>query len=671
MLRHVMLGLTATAVTVAIAGLDAGSAFQSTEERLILIRVVNQTRDPINGATVQLNYRTPFDFVNELFETDEAGIAIVRLPAEYSKVSFGAHASGYVPRIRRWHAAGEVVPDEYTFALEPSTQVGGRVQNERGEPIAGARVELKFSNLSSPVFDDPAWINMLLVTDKLAPTTDSDGRWTYRSAPSDGDVTVQIEHPDYLPMRWTNDLAKQSFTAAELRAGEAVITLSDGVHIAGSVRSEQGRAVANANLVMQLASETYERPVTAEGNSQGRFRFPAVEEGTYYAYCLAPGFAPQRLKVEAGKNAKPLEFKLSRGRVVTIRAVDLTETPLRAFVSLSAVDDENWTAAHAYPPKPSLPVQTDEAGLFEWNSAPLGKLSFSVGAPGFQSADVEIPADESPIEKTFRLEREAVLVGRVVDRRSGEPIDRFVVIPFDGRTRVFRDYGVLGHEGNFELPMSRFESWSPTFHLMIEHEGHRTFLTDESFSSKKLPKDLEIELELAEPVSGVIVDANGRPVADVSVSMSERSTGLIETPSMELGRVLSDENGRFRFVAPPGGFAISAFGRAGYLNKDFDASDFDLGKLTLQPWSKLSGRVIDRTGRPVSNRSVLTRSIGSGRSGGLRPSITDQDGRFQFEMVRAGSCNLWVTSGEQGGQRISKNVEVPEGEDVFVEFEVD
>jgi hypothetical protein len=349
---------------VGLPSLQIVAVAQVADERQILVRVADQNRLPVSGATVQLSCRTPFDFVSLNFETDEAGIAIVRLPIDGKMVSIGAYQAGYLPRIRRWHNPGDEVPDEYSFTLVPGNEIGGRVKDEQGEPVAGARVELTITNLTTAIFVDPSSNQMLVAQNQLAPTTDAEGRWSYRSAPADGIIRATISHPDYLSKEIGFASSPSDAIQADFRDGSAIIVVSAGRRIEGSVRSLHGGPIANAKLAMRGESPSNATFVMAQSDERGKFRMPAVEDGAYRMICTATDFAPKALKLRVEKSTKPLDMELERGRTVKIHVGDENDQPLKAMVALASIDGEDFSAAYHYLNQTDLPRTTDVAGLF-------------------------------------------------------------------------------------------------------------------------------------------------------------------------------------------------------------------------------------------------------------------------------------------------------------------
>ncbi len=664
--------------TLSLATVFAVSAFhvaesQETDHRSILVRVIDEDERPVSDASVRLYYRDLFVREEKEFETDASGVAIVELPTIAQFVAINVTKSGYVPKANRWNILSQEVPDALEIQLQKGARIGGEVHNSRGDPIAGAHVALSLNAAITRFSGVDESSNLFIVEEPHAPVTDNDGRWSYSGVPADATVGLSITHPDYVGDQ--NFSTKyERVSQSELREQTSLAILVDGIRIHGQVLSPEGRPVSVADVCMRSTPPGYSPTSRAKCDSSGKFQMPAASSGKYEIAVVAKDYSPVFVTYETSSQRLPLRIELKAGRTIRMRVVDSEDRPIRAFVSLKKCSGKDGD--HLYYPTPLVPARTDSQGRFEWNHAPNGELVFGIGSPGFESSESTFAANESPTETVVKLQREAILSGRVIDRKTKKPIDRFMVFPFIANQSIFRSMGVVGREGQFELPLSRVESHGSNFHLMIEHAGHKTVLTDESFGKSKLAKDLEIEMESTDPISGVVVDADKKPIRDAVVTLSERSTGFFATRSMELGRVLTDADGKFSFPAPPGDFFIAAASSEGFLKENFDEQQNDLGELKLNKWSSVNGRVLDRDGKPCENYIVIIRpSKNSSRGLPHSQTVTDRDGRFTLDRVPGVPCELWTYSprNAQGvaSNGVSKKIDVRAGEQTTVDIKLD
>jgi beta-lactamase regulating signal transducer with metallopeptidase domain/protocatechuate 3,4-dioxygenase beta subunit len=104
----------------------------------------------------------------------------------------------------------------------------GRILNEEGQPIGGARVKL--------YFDIPGWMSTWVISVR----TDENGRWKRRIPREHSNLTINLLHPEYIQQSW------QRVSTAELLNGTNVMIMKRGLPLRGVVRNQQGEPVENA-----------------------------------------------------------------------------------------------------------------------------------------------------------------------------------------------------------------------------------------------------------------------------------------------------------------------------------------------------------------------------------------------------------------------------------------
>lgn len=153
-------------------------------------------------------------------------------------------------------------------------------------------------------------------------------------------------------------------------------------------------------------------------------------------------------------------------------------------------------------------------------------------------------------------------------------------------------------------------------------------------------------------IAGRVVDAKGRPVAQAEIQVWHKPKAADNHPAnerVELGPgnlVRSDEDGRFRTPDLAGlGSAVRVVashrdmlaGRSRWI-APADQADIDLGAISLRRLRTVSGRVLDRQGRPVAKATVFNSGDGHRRV----DTSTDADGRFELARVPDGQAWLFV-----------------------------
>lgn len=230
----------------------------------------------------------------------------------------------------------------------------------------------------------------------------------------------------------------------------------------------------------------------------------------------------------------------------------------------------------------------------------------------------------------------------VVRDAGGTPIVRASVkVIGAGREEVTSD-----GQGRYDIAWDRRGQLreTPAFCLVARHERRNLGVVTEIGRDTSL---LDVRLEPCAPLTGRIVDPDGRGIAGAWVYVTLSVANWGQTPLCD-EQVRTDSNGRFEIRAVPPGrrYTIHAYAR-GYGGQDAvadvkTAAALDVGSVTL-PRASLSvtGRVLDPQGNPLARAKV--RGWGAGQPISL-DAQTDAAGRFRLAGVCAGRVGLRVDS---------------------------
>ncbi|MGN6106741.1 MAG: carboxypeptidase regulatory-like domain-containing protein, partial [Kofleriaceae bacterium] len=167
---------------------------------------------------------------------------------------------------------------------------------------------------------------------------------------------------------------------------------------------------------------------------------------------------------------------------------------------------------------------------------------------------------------------------------------------------------------------------------------------------------VDLELDVAGPIAGTVVDKEGNPVPGVFVRWIHEKTG-------DLGRSMTDAQGRYRCGAMTGGgtYRAGVFSgpdlRAPYPTADgapYPTRELADGKTVIEgvvlaidrPQLAISGRVIDDAGEPVADAIVKALPAAQGEAPPfhswlrLPMTSTDADGQFTLAGLAPGSHAL-------------------------------
>jgi beta-lactamase regulating signal transducer with metallopeptidase domain len=286
----------------------------------------------------------------------------------------------------------------------------------------------------------------------------------------------------------------------------------------------------------------------------------------------------------------------------------------------------------------STVLTSDGQGVFSWSGVPGDSVSVNVKQDGFRNLEggVVIIGDEI-IE--YQVRPSLTVKGRVTDSSTGEPVDRFLLIPgyasheagsvsWSRRDARHGDDGEFTwqHQWRFPVDALRIEAAgyipavSPRW---VEGEGEITF---------------DFALEKGRTLVGRLRDCDGRVVdgAEVFVITQRRHLSFQNGKSRipDTLSMLTNSGGRFWLQPQDEPYSIVVIDDAGYA----EATEKELGdspEVVLQPWASVQGRIL-RGSEPAGGEKVR---LQGGWEVGMAPvwfSLEKEslaDGSFRFDRV--------------------------------------
>ncbi|MBI4023573.1 MAG: carboxypeptidase regulatory-like domain-containing protein [Verrucomicrobia bacterium] len=285
--------------------------------REIRIRVLGPDGKPMRGANVHSGIWTKEPFSpNRYYVCDAQGLAVVELPRTLDILRIWVDVDGYVPLWahweQEWQADGHLIPEEFTFKLPKGAMIGGFIKNEDGQPIQGARVEVRIVGGIAEPQNCPIFSPWLAYGDG-GRITDAQGRWTLNNVPTEVEVSVKLSHPDYISdFSWGVMQKAQDLPTASLRQKTATLVMTRGIRVTGSVSDPEGKPAAGAVVVWgdDPYQQTSSRAIHTD--AKGVYRLPPLPLGPMTVRVGAEGCAPDLKKITITRENPPVNFHLKR-----------------------------------------------------------------------------------------------------------------------------------------------------------------------------------------------------------------------------------------------------------------------------------------------------------------------------------------------------------------------
>ncbi|MCA9166837.1 MAG: TlpA family protein disulfide reductase, partial [Planctomycetales bacterium] len=270
------------------------------------------------------------------------------------------------------------------------------------------------------------------------------------------------------------------------------------------------------------------------------------------------------------------------------------------------------------------------------------------------------------------------------DTTTGKPITEFEVMPvIVFRPNFFSTRYVdvkRGSDGRYELPLTGSGDPDDRYRVRVEAAGYRSIISEESFGPLDGRAVLNVQLEQAPVRKGRVLDANGTPVANASV-LEGTPTWVPDTNNGEPGEFgerigKTDSGGRFQLNATTEPVRLRVLHAAGIVEKLLQPEDDSIGDLQLQPWAKVSGRLI-QDGQPMGNQSIyfrplVDRGLGDPRFQDSYHAQTGPDGSFSFDRLPPGPGSLrpylgpWRDSPLTSAESLPLDLQAGESRDVVL-----
>jgi|GEM_PF-3648554 len=433
--------------------------------------------------------------------------------------------------------------------------IAGRVVNEFNVPLEGAAIEV-----SQEWIVDVGAVTVVgdVPEDEGATgpscTSDERGLFVLEEVAAAGEVRIHLSHSDYVP----RFVIISAFDGTRHDVGDVVLEL--GGSISGFITDETGKGLAGASVQA--------RPVDAEGGS-AFFDFSSIvragtdwkvtagPNGFYTIRGLRPGKAhvfashddhpsaeAKNIAVARGEETGDIDIVLPWGEAIAGKVVNDEGEPL-AGATVAATKDfdislDNLGDLEGLPfdiVANLSPVETDAAGRFRLKGLAAGHYTVRASAKSYLRAErkkVEAGTDDLLLV----ARRGGSIVGRVVDATTGAGIESFE-IEIDGEIWTDSDYEILTGAAAAARSTEPLDPGGAFFLKGLEPEAFDLLVRSGGYADERL-SDLrvdpgeaisaKVELWPEAVLSGILVTADGAPVADGTIVLQSPPAEMPDAP---------------------------------------------------------------------------------------------------------------------------------------------
>jgi RNA polymerase sigma factor (sigma-70 family) len=516
----------------------------------------------------------------------------------------------------------------HDLKLDREVVVGATVHGPDGNPLEGVKVRLVWL-----AFDGLRQTDYEAVAEGRVETrTDAEGRFRLAGIPASAKARCDLTKEGYVTTGVMPSKDKEAdFTLPLGGAIEGKVVYGDTGEPAPNLRVDATALTHGAGQ----PDYYYEDRGSGITDQEGKFRIadlpPSSATVGVHMRQMHADYTAERatnVPVRSGETTSGVVLTLIKGGTLKGAVVDAETGTLVAGATVGAIRlGESYGS-----------TETNAEGHYSLRLPP-GAYSLQWGGPEGYFIDFGANREEMPtvtllegqdVEVPLLKVTPAARITVMVLKPTGEPAAG-VSVAVAGDPTTYFTLAATDSSGRAELDNQR-----PGVTLRLTARNAEGTLRGQGQIRLKAGDANELVIALKEavpcPVTGIVVDPDGRPIAGADVAFYQPNGDGVWMPLH--GGATTDGQGRFEVKdLDPGAELYLSVGAAGYGHKSTDrfllraGETHDVGLLTLVRADKeLKGRVVDAKGDPVAGRLIVV----DGGESEQRQALTDKDGGFHF-----------------------------------------
>jgi protocatechuate 3,4-dioxygenase beta subunit len=605
---------------------------------LLVTALDETTRQPIVGAKVQMGNRIKLEAT-----TDDQGKATLKGTTSWGILS--VNAEGYSPYrdvVRSSRRPG--VLQEKIVTLARGASVSGIVLDPAGQPVAGAQINVETNSSFAGAFGRDS------DEDKIF--SDEQGRWQVKAL-SAGSYRLRARHEKFAP-GLSEPIALDGKTPKE----NVEIRLTQGATLSGKVVSAKGDTVASALISIGKDSTdafTWEPNRKTYSDEKGEFKIEGIIKGAHQVVASFEEVYSPIVPVDlTSGDVSGLIITLDQdGTIIGIVVTSGSEPVPDAEVSAMPKDFLKERGAWRLRGFPQAVSDADGQFIIRGLSADQ-QFMLSASTNTLESAN-PWQGDADPVEAItgdgdikIVLTEQGGVKGKVAFEDGSIPKEYEVSVGWNNREKFSNE------DGSFEL--TKVSPGSVKLNIMgpgVERTDSKPF----NVKSAQITDVGTITVKAGRSVRGTVIDGEGKPVAGATVMAGARIIGdggkLSDRPRAQMKQDISKEDGSFIV----GGLSSEAFyvladhpslGRSTTIKIEAGSADQTVS-LPLLATGGIEGTVF-YNGAPAKAMLTLT---GQNTRGSMFTVRSEEDGKFQFDRLAAGTYLLTASRNGGGGNRFT------------------